>query len=69
MIFLVLNTNAVVGGDDIASLVFPELKDLEEVKNCTSTSSLLVVKLISVERSKKSKSVRAAYIDHYYRLN
>jgi hypothetical protein len=42
----------VVGRDDFTSLVLLELNGLEEVNNysCSSPSSLLMIKLISVER-------------------
>jgi hypothetical protein len=47
-----LTTNLVVGWDDFSSLVLLDLNGLEEVNkySCYSPSSLLVVKLISVER-------------------
>jgi hypothetical protein len=42
--------NSVFGRDDFASLVLLELKGLEEVNKYSSPSSIIVVKLISVER-------------------
>jgi hypothetical protein len=51
----------VVGRDDFASLVLLEINGLEEVNKYSSPSSLLVFKLISVERREDGFSLPLCY--------
>jgi hypothetical protein len=59
MLTMRLTTNSVVGLDDFASLVLLDLNGLEEVNKYSyfTPSSLLVVKLISVERMHQGFSI------------
>jgi hypothetical protein len=65
-----LTTNSVVGWDDFASLVLLVQKGLEEVNKYSlfSASSLLVVKLISVERTEDGFSLPLLTVYSLFRL-